>query len=355
MLTVRGGLTAPGAVTMRSLGKAAVTGAHTLSIDQDSQTLCVNGKKVNVSTGDVITIDGTHGTVYLGEMPTAIAGYQHHFQTILAWADKYKSMQILAHADTPADVRKAISFGAEGIGLCRTEHLLFHPDRINIFRKLILSETKDDRQQYLNQLLPHHRNDFLQIFRQLHNRQVTIRLFDSALQEAFPKPHQSEFDDQVEHLSEELQVSSDTLRSRIYGFQESNPIFGCRGSRLNILFPDIVEMQAKAIVGAAIDAKQEGFRVFVQVMLPTIFSDHEVDTICPVIVQAMEDMCAACDVLPQDIHCELGTVIDTPRACIRADRISSSRYVNCLTIGTNELTEAIFGMSRDDVHVFMVS
>ncbi len=355
VLTTHGGLTSHAAVVMRGMGKSAVTGIQYLVINQEQQTLSTRDDKFQLHMGEVITIDGTTGMVYVGEVPTTMVGHLDEFQTILNWADKYKTMNVLANADTPEDVRKAIALGAEGIGLCRTEHMFFHPDRINIFRKMILSEGKEERQRCLQQMLPYQRQDFLQIFREMHNRQVTIRYLDPPMHEFLPNPNQFDFDEQVERLSGELQMSPDTLRSRIFTLQESNPMLGCRGSRLEILYPEIVEMQSKAIMGAAIDAKQEGYRVHVQVMLPMIVSDHEVDTISPLIVQTMEEMCTSCDVLPEDIHCELGTMIETPRACIRADRIAAAKYVSFVSFGTNDLTQLIFGMSRDDTQQYMVS
>jgi len=363
VLTSHGGLTSHAAVVMRSMGKSAVTGARDLRIDANNQTVSTKDGKRSIGKGEVVTIDGSSGMVYLGEVPTTLSGHQEDFRTILAWADKYKTMNVLANADTPDEVRKAVELGAEGIGLCRTEHMFFHPDRINLFRKLILSEGltgksgegkgKEERLQVLRQLLPLQRQDFLLIFREMHNRQVTIRLLDPPMHEFLPNPSKADFEEQVFALSGQVNMTVDDLRHRIYSLQEQNPMMGCRGCRLEIVYPEIMQMQAQAIVGALLDAKDEGYRVHVQVMIPMVVTDHEVDVMSPLLVQAMEEMCAQCNALPEDVHCELGTMIETPRACIRADRIANARYVSFLSFGTNDLTQLLFGMSRDDTQSYM--
>jgi pyruvate,orthophosphate dikinase len=249
VLTTLGGLTSHAAVVMRGMGKSAVTGARDLMVDVHKQQLKSRDGKTVLKKGDVISIDGSTGFVYLGEVPTVSSGHSADFQTILSWADKYKDMYVFANADTPEEAMKAIELGADGIGLCRTEHMFFHPDRLSIFRQLLLTESQKDRDECLQKLSAMQQEDFEKMFSVMNGRQVTIRLVDPPIHEFMPDPSSSDFPREVEKIASSTGIDIDLCKTRILELQERNPMMGCRGARLEIMHPELVCVQVKAIVG----------------------------------------------------------------------------------------------------------
>ncbi len=355
MLTCRGGLTSHAAVVMRGMGKSAVTGARDLCIDVEGRRMWTRDGRVEVKAGDEITIDGSTGKVYRGLMPLVSAGENDDFRTLLQWADKYKNMHVLANADTPEDAWKALELGAEGIGLCRTEHMFFKPERLNLFRHMILCDKEAERDRSLESLLPMQRDDFVEIFRIMNGLQVTIRLIDPPIHEFLPSPQSKDFKDEVFRLSGQIGLSTEYCERRILELQEKNPMLGCRGCRLSIIYPDILDMQVRAIIGAALSVRKEDIRNKVQIMIPLVFSDHEVDEITPSIMRIAHELCYFENTTIHDLGLELGAMIEVPRACIRADKIAATTYMNFISFGSNDLTQLTFGMSRDDTQQFLVS
>lgn len=244
-----GGLTSHAAVVMRSMGKSAVTGARDLLVDVQNQQLKSKDGSIVLKKGDVITIDGSTGNVYKGEIPTVTSGHSTDFQAILLWADKYKDMHVLANADTPEEAIKALELGADGIGLCRTEHMFFQPDRLSIFRHLLLTDSHKDRDDCLDKLSAIQQEDFEKLFSVMNGRQVTIRLIDPPIHEFMPDPMSSEFSTEVEKIAKSTGIHFEYCKQRILELQEKNPMMGCRGCRLGIMHPEIICMQVKAIVG----------------------------------------------------------------------------------------------------------
>jgi len=354
VLTLRGGLTSHAAVVMRGMGKPAVTGAQDLYIDPDAGTVCSRSGG-SIKLGDTITIDGSTGLVYIGAMPTVSVGQDDNFRTVMDWADKYKRMRVLANAETPTDVEAADRMGAEGVGLCRTEHMFFHPSRIDLFRHMILSNTHEERASCLLKLLPMQTDDFARIFRIMGDRQITVRLLDPPLHEFLPDPYSRTFEEEIERVASRGGIPPDQCRQRVLDMQESNPMLGFRGSRLSIVHPEITEMQTKAVVAAAIQCRREGIAVSPQIMIPLVCTDHEVDIITPVILAAAESVCAA-EGPPYSLEMlgiQIGSMIEVPRACIRADRIAQAAHVDFISVGSNDLTQCMFGFSRDDTSLFM--
>jgi pyruvate,orthophosphate dikinase len=247
VLTTHGGLTSHAAVVMRGMGKTAVTGARDIIIDVHNKQLKTRDGKICLSTGDLITIDGSTGYVYRGEMPTVSSGHSQDFQTILQWADKYKNMHVLANADTAEEAKKALELGAEGIGLCRTEHMFFKEGQLQLFRKYVLSESESDKELALASLIRPFETEFMQLFRVMHGRLVAIRLLDPPAHDFFPDPSSSDFQDQIMEMAGKSGISVEHCRIRILEMQEKNPMLGCRGSRMAIMHPEIIKMQMKAM------------------------------------------------------------------------------------------------------------
>ena len=247
-MTTHGGLTSHAAVVMRGMGKTAVTGARDILIDVHNKQLKTRDGKICLSTGDIITIDGSTGAVYRGEMPMVSSGHSQDFQTILHWADKYKNMHVLANADTAEEAKKALELGAEGIGLCRTEHMFFKEDRLRLFRKYLLSESEFDRDLALQSLIRPMETDFMELFRVLHGKLLAVRLLDPPLNSFFPDPACSSFQEELMELAGQVCVPLEHCKAKILEFQEKNPMLGCRGSRMAILHPEILKMQTKAMI-----------------------------------------------------------------------------------------------------------
>ena len=337
VLTVRGGLLSHAAVIARGMGKPCVVGASTLRIDEQQGTMTALGQVIHV--GDTITIDGSTGRIYQGAVPTVKPEISGDFGTILEWADKVRRMKVRANAETPADARAARYFGAEGIGLCRTEHMFFSPERIGQIRRMIVAETPETRAAALNEILPLQRQDFIELFEIMAGLPVTIRLLDPPLHEFLPKT-----DHEIVALAEELGIATEYLRTRVSELQESNPMLGHRGVRLMISYPEIVTMQARAIFEAIVEvARKYGKAPIPEIMIPLVFGKAELDEVKAGIIAVAHEV-------EQSYGTKLtylvGTMIELPRAALRAGEIAQS--AEFFSFGTNDLTQTTLGISRDD-------
>jgi pyruvate,orthophosphate dikinase len=342
ILTTRGGMTSHAAVVARGMGRPCVSGAGSVHIDYEAGEMTSAG--VTLKKGDIITIDGTAGQVLKGEVAMLQPELTGDFATLMGWADKARRLGIRANADTPRDAKQARDFGAEGIGLCRTEHMFFDHDRIIAVREMILADTEEGRRAALARILPMQRADFTELFEIMAGLPVTIRLLDPPLHEFLP--HE---DDEIAEVAEALGASIQTLKFRIGELKEFNPMLGHRGCRLAITYPEITEMQARAIFEAAADAgAKTGEPVEVEVMIPLIASREEFDFLNERIVavaHAVEKEKAA------KLDYSVGTMIELPRACLRAHEIAEG--AEFFSFGTNDLTQTCYGLSRDDSASFL--
>jgi len=342
ILTTRGGMTSHAAVVARGMGKPCVSGAGTLRVDYRAGTLTAMGQTFH--KGDVITIDGASGQVLKGAVPMLQPELSGDFASVMEWADAVRRMKVRTNAETPADARMARSFGAEGIGLCRTEHMFFAGERIVAMREMILSDTEGGRRAALAKLLPMQRSDFVELFEIMAGLPVTIRLLDPPLHEFLPKS-----DKEVDEVAAVMNVSADKLRRRTEALHEFNPMLGRRGCRLAISYPEIAEMQARAIFEAAVEAgRTTGSPVVPEVMVPLVGLKKELDfvkaRIDAVARSVMQETGVSVDYL-------VGTMIELPRAAIRAHVIAES--AEFFSFGTNDLTQTAFGISRDDASSFL--
>ncbi len=342
ILTTRGGMTSHAAVVARGMGRPCVSGAGTVQIDYEAQTMRSGGE--TLKKGDVITIDGTTGQVLKGEVAMLQPELTGDFATLMGWADNVRRLGIRANADTPADAKQSRQFGAEGIGLCRTEHMFFEHERILAVREMILAETQEGRRAALDKILPMQRDDFTELFEIMAGLPVTIRLLDPPLHEFLP--HQ---DEEIAEVAEALGTTPQKLRYRVGELKEFNPMLGHRGCRLAITYPEITEMQARAIFEAAADAgAKTGEPVMVEVMIPLITSREEFDFLRGRIVTVADEVQKEKDV---ELNYQIGTMIELPRACLLADEIAES--AEFFSFGTNDLTQTAYGLSRDDSASFL--
>ena len=342
IFTTRGGMTSHAAVVARGMGKPCVSGAGGVRINYAAQTMSAGGVTLNV--GDRITIDGATGEVLIGEVPMLNPELSGEFQRIMGWADGKRRMRVRTNADTPHDARTAREFGAEGIGLCRTEHMFFDPKRINAMREMILADDEAGRRAALDKLLPMQREDFTQIFEIMAGLPVTIRLLDPPLHEFIPHG-----DEEIEEVAIALGVSADKLRSRARALDEFNPMLGHRGCRLAVSYPEIAEMQARAIFEAAIAAAQKtGAPVEPEVMVPLVSLKSELDFVKKRIDATAK---AVSEETGQTFAYQVGTMVELPRAALNADKIAEA--AEFFSFGTNDLTQTTFGISRDDAGVFL--
>ena len=342
ILTCRGGMTSHAAVVARGMGKPCVSGAGAIRVDYQSGTLSAHG--ISLKKGDIITIDGSTGQVIRGEVQTIKPELSGDFATLMVWADKLRRMKVRANAETPRDARAARDFGAEGIGLCRTEHMFFETDRIVVMRQMILADKEDARRAALAKLLPMQRNDFIELFEIMAGLPVTIRLLDPPLHEFLPQA-----DHEIEEVADELNADPEVLRARIAELHEFNPMLGHRGVRLAITYPEIAEMQARAIFEAASEvAKRTGKAPIPEVMVPLVASRAEFDMIKDRIVSVAKAVAAESGIA---IDYLVGTMIELPRAAIMAGDIAKS--AEFFSFGTNDLTQTTFGISRDDAARFI--
>lgn len=344
VVTSRGGMTSHAAVVARGMGKPCVAGCEAFKVDLEAQQVAVAGK--TLKKGDVISIDGSTGEIFIGSISKIEPKFSGEFQLLLQWADKVRRLKIRANADTPEDAKRAREFGAEGIGLCRTEHMFMSQDRLPVVQEMILSHTKDERQRALDKLLPMQRNDFAGLFREMKGLPVTIRLLDPPLHEFLPKHD----DLLVEVATMRAQGTKggelrqrEALLHKVEELRESNPMMGMRGCRLGLVFPEINQMQVQAIFEAAILCKKEGIEVFPEIMIPLIGHVNELK-----LARLMLEGVAQ-DVMKREntkVEYKFGTMIEIPRACVTANEIAE--YAEFFSFGTNDLTQMTFGYSRDD-------
>jgi pyruvate, orthophosphate dikinase len=342
ILTARGGMTSHAAVVARGMGRPCVSGSSEITIDYDNKQFKSGG--IVVKEGDTITIDGTSGEVMLGMVPTVQPKISSYFSTIMKWANEFKKLKIRTNAETEKDSQVARDFGAEGIGLCRTEHMFFDQERILSVREMILSKSKEDRDRALAKLLPHQKNDFKQIFKIMRGLPVTVRLLDPPLHEFLPKTSK-----EIEEVATSLKIETKELKDRIDELHEQNPMLGHRGCRLGISFPEIYEMQCEAIFEALVECKKEKIRSIVaEIMIPLISTDTELK-----ILRLLVDRSANKIQKKYRIKIDyiVGTMIELPRAALQAKEIS--KYADFFSFGTNDLTQTTFGISRDDSSKFL--
>ncbi|RIK45277.1 MAG: pyruvate, phosphate dikinase [Chloroflexi bacterium] len=341
VLTARGGMTSHAAVVARGMGKPCVAGCGALDIDYQAETINVAGR--TITKQDYITIDGATGRVMLGEVPTINPQAGGILETLLGWADEFRQLGVRANADTPHDANVARSFGAAGIGLCRTEHMFFEGDRIQAMREMILASSAVERRAALDKLLPMQRSDFVGIFTEMDGFPVTIRTLDPPLHEFLPHT-----DHEIEQLADHLKISVAQVRLKVAALREANPMLGHRGCRLGISYPEITEMQARAILSAAVECAQRGITVHPEIMIPLV-ADHK----------ELELQRAIVDSVAQEVFSEsgttvtysVGTMIELPRAALTAGAIAAE--AEFFSFGTNDLTQTTYGLSRDDAGRFL--
>lgn len=342
ILTSRGGMTSHAAVVARGMGKCCVAGCGGISVDYSSQKF-VSGS-VTVQKGDIITLDGSTGEVMLGAVPTVPPQLTGDFGILMGWVDKYRKLKVRTNADTPNDSRVAREFGAEGIGLCRTEHMFFEADRIAAVREMILAEELEGRQKALAKILPMQKGDFIGIFREMKGLPVTIRLLDPPLHEFLPQEEKD-----IEALAKTMGVSPQALRSKVEFLHEFNPMLGHRGCRLGLTYPEIYDMQVRAIMEAACELnKNEGFSIVPEIMIPLVAVVEELKQLRANAVRICEEVIGQYGV---KIEYLIGTMIELPRAALTADQIA--KEADFFSFGTNDLTQTTFGLSRDDAGKFL--
>ncbi len=344
ILTARGGMTSHAAVVARGMGTCCVSGCSDITdFNEDSKTFVLAGK--TYKEGDIISIDGSTGNIYDGKIPTVDATISGDFGRIMAWADKYRKLGVRTNADTPKDAAKARELGAEGIGLCRTEHMFFGPGRIEIFREMICSETKEEREEALEKILPMQQSDFEQLYEALEGNPVTIRFLDPPLHEFIPT-----LGADIDALAAKKGKTSAQIRQICASLHEFNPMMGHRGCRLAVTYPEIAVMQTKAIIRAAINVqtKHPDWKVVPEIMIPLVGEVKELKNVKDVVVAVAEEEIAKAST---KIAYEVGTMIEIPRACITADEIATQAEFFCF--GTNDLTQMTYGFSRDDAGKFL--
>lgn len=341
IITSRGGMTSHAAVVARGMGKPCVSGAGEIRIDVKAKTFNALGEILG--EGDLVTIDGSTGRVMKGEMPTVEPELSGDFSKLMGWADDVRSMAVRANAETPEDARVARSFGAEGIGLCRTEHMFFEPTRITHMREMILAKGEDERRGALAKLLPHQRRDFEELFRIMAGLPVTVRLLDPPLHEFLPT-HKAD----IEAVATDLGVEPVEIEARISDLHEFNPMLGHRGCRLGITYPEIYEMQIRAIFEAATALAKEGVNVKPEVMIPLVATRSEIQTLKVLVNEVADKIIAESGA---DISYQVGTMIELPRAALVAGEIAEE--AEFFSFGTNDLTQTAFGLSRDDSGGFL--
>jgi len=341
ILTTRGGMTSHAAVVARGMGKPCVSGAGDLRVDYVTKTLICMGQ--TFGEGDVITLDGSTGQVFMGAVATIQPKLTGDFGRLMSWVDEVRTMGVRANAETPADAETALKFGAEGIGLCRTEHMFFEPERIIHMRQMILATTEVARRTALDKLLPYQRQDFLELFRIMEGLPVTIRLLDPPLNEFLPHTEED-----IMAVAKSAGADVKTVKLRRLELDEANPMLGHRGCRLGITYPEIYEMQARAIFQAAAILIKEGRDVVPEVMIPLIIDKPEFDMLKKVVDTVAAEVEASKGVKLEYL---VGTMIELPRACLRANVIAAS--AEFFSFGTNDLTQTAFGFSRDDATPFL--
>lgn len=341
ILTARGGMTSHAAVVARGMGKCCVAGCGEIKVDEISKE--VRKDNIVLREGDYISLDGSTGNVYLGEVAKTEVAMTGNFEKLMTWVDEVRDMKVRTNADNPRDAKVAVEFGAEGIGLCRTEHMFFDEDRIPAVRKMILSNTVEDRVEALDRLLPMQQQDFVDIYRVMGERHVNIRLLDPPLHEFLPHD-----DETIEELAKDMNIDAKEIRKRIVDLAEFNPMLGHRGCRLAVTYPEIAVMQTKAIINAAIEVNKEGLNVEPEIMIPLVGALNEFRVVKNIIVETANRIIEENDI---DLKYTVGTMIEIPRACLIADEIA--KEADFFSFGTNDLTQMTFGYSRDDAGKFL--
>ncbi|MBQ1366461.1 MAG: pyruvate, phosphate dikinase, partial [Clostridia bacterium] len=345
ILTVRGGMTSHAAVVARGMGTCCVSGCGEIAMDEENKKFTLAGKTFH--EGDCISIDGTTGNIYDGLIPTVDAKIAGEFGRIMAWADKYRRLKVRTNADTPRDARKARELGAEGIGLCRTEHMFFEPERIAAFREMICSDTVEEREAALNKILPYQQSDFEKLYEALEGYPVCIRFLDPPLHEFVPTT-----EEEIALLAKAQKKPIEVIKNLIASLHEFNPMMGHRGCRLAVTYPEIAKMQTRAVIRAAITTKKAhpDWNVKPEIMIPLICEVKELKYVKNVVVETANAEIAAAGI---ELKYEVGTMIEIPRAALTADEIAKEADFFCF--GTNDLTQMTFGFSRDDAGKFLAA
>ena len=343
ILTVRGGMTSHAAVVARGMGTCCVSGCGDIVMDEANKKFTLAGKEFH--EGDAISLDGSTGNIYDGIIPTVDATIAGEFGRIMAWADKYRTMGVRTNADTPSDAKKARELGAEGIGLCRTEHMFFEGNRIDAFREMICSDTVEEREAALDKILPYQQGDFEQLFEAMEGNPVTIRFLDPPLHEFVPQTEED-----IKKLADAQGKSVETIKAIIESLKEFNPMMGHRGCRLTVTYPEIAVMQTKAVIRAAlaVQSKHADWTIVPEIMIPLVGEEKELKYVKKIVVKTADEEIKAAG---SDMKYEVGTMIEIPRAALLADEIAKEAEFFCF--GTNDLTQMTFGFSRDDAGKFL--
>ena len=342
ILTIRGGMTSHAAVVARGMGRCCVCGCGELKINEEAKTITTKDGKV-YHEGDYMSLDGSTGNVYGEEIKTVAPEISGDFETFMNWADETRKLGVRTNADTPRDAIQAKKFGAEGIGLCRTEHMFFEEDRIFNFRRMIAAETLEQRKEALEKILPYQRGDFEALFKAMSPYSVTIRYLDPPLHEFLPHT-----DEEIKPLAESLGVSFETLKNRVISLKEFNPMMGHRGCRLAVTYPEIAEMQTRAVIEAAINVNKEGFNVEPEIMIPLVGEEKELKYVKDIVCKVADEIIKESGV---ELKYHVGTMIEIPRAALTADKIAEQ--AEFFSFGTNDLTQMTYGFSRDDAAKFL--
>ena len=343
ILTVRGGMTSHAAVVARGMGSCCVSGCGDIAMDEENKKFTLAGKEFH--EGDAISIDGTTGNIYDGLIPTVDAKIAGEFGRIMGWADKYRTMKVRTNADTPADAKKARELGAEGIGLCRTEHMFFEGNRIDAFREMICSETVEEREAALAKILPEQQGDFEKLYEALEGNPVTIRFLDPPLHEFVPTEEED-----IKKLADAQGKTVEQIKTIIASLHEFNPMMGHRGCRLAVTYPEIAKMQTSAVIRAAINVKKNhpDWNIKPEIMIPLVGDIKELKYVKKFVVETAD---AEIKAAGSDLEYEVGTMIEIPRAALTADEIAKEADFFCF--GTNDLTQMTYGFSRDDAGKFL--
>ncbi len=342
ILTVRGGMTSHAAVVARGMGRCCVCGCGELIINEEAKTLTLKDGTV-YKEGDYMSLDGSTGNVYGEAIKTVEPSISGDFETFMSWADEVRRLKIRTNADTVRDAKKAKEFGAEGIGLCRTEHMFFEEDRIFNFRRMIAAETKEQREEALEKILPYQRGDFEELFKAMAPYSVTIRYLDPPLHEFLPHT-----DEEIKPLAESLGMKFETLKERVESLKEFNPMMGHRGCRLAVTYPEIAVMQTRAVIEAAINVNKEGYKITPEIMIPLVGEVKELKFIKDIVCKTADEIIKNANV---ELKYQVGTMIEIPRAALTADEIA--KEAEFFSFGTNDLTQMTYGFSRDDASKFL--
>jgi pyruvate,orthophosphate dikinase len=342
VLTMRGGMTSHAAVVARGMGTCCVSGCGDLKVNEEEKYIELGG--YTIKEGEYISLDGSTGKIYLGDIPTVEASISGNFERIMNWADQFRRLKVRTNADTPEDAANAVRMGAEGIGLTRTEHMFFNPERIPKIRKMILSDTVEEREAALNELIPFQKGDFKGIYKAMEGRPVTIRFLDPPLHEFVPTTEED-----IKELADEMGLSVEVVKARCDSLHEFNPMMGHRGCRLAVTFPEIAKMQTRAVMEAAIEVNaEEGYNIIPEIMVPLVGDKKELAFVKKTIVETAEEVKKE---KGSDIEYHIGTMIEIPRAALMADEIAEEAQF--FSFGTNDLTQMTFGFSRDDAGKFL--